>query len=95
MPTSSSWSRRCRTWLSLKLWGADIDDQGAKQIAALTHLTELTLENTEIHDDTLQALQSLTRLKVLALRRSSYLTDKALEYLQGLSQPAIAPPSVQ
>ena len=69
--------------VALTLWGAEIDDQGAKQLAALTHLTELTLENTDIHDDTLKSLQSLSKLKVLALRHSSYLTDQALGHLKG------------
>ena len=45
---------RCSDLVSLKLWGADIDDQGANRSRCCTHLTELTLENTEIHDDTLR-----------------------------------------
>ena len=51
MPTSSSWSSALPDLVALKLSGDDINDQGAKQVTAFTHLTALTLENTNIHDD--------------------------------------------
>ena len=81
MPTLRSWSRRCRTWSRLKLWCRN-RRPGSQVDRGRPHLTDLTLENTDIHDDTIKKLQSLSELKVLALRRSTYLTDKALEYLK-------------
>ena len=42
----------------------------------------MTLENTDIHDDTLKA-SSPAQTQGAGLRRSTYLTDKALEYLKG------------
>ena len=62
--------------------GANITDAGVKHLAKLAGLVDLTLKNTDIHDETIQELQKLPKLKTLNLRRSSSLTNKALGYLK-------------
>ena len=68
----------------LKVDGAEINDQALPHVAKLKDLTDLSLMNTDIHDDAVKELQALPKLKSLGLRRCSFLTDAALD----ISKPA-------
>src|SRR5262245_52659261 len=63
----------------LELWGADVNNKSIDAIKDLK-LTELVLENTEITDEGLATLAEIPTLRSVNLRRSSYLTDAALEH---------------
>ena len=50
--------------------GAEINDQALPHVAKLKDLTDLSLMNTDIHDDAVKELQALPKLKSLGLRRA-------------------------
>lgn len=65
--------------------GAALNDEQALQLAAFTHLTELSLENSAITDAGLDALVSqMPQLKILSLRRCNLLTDAGFAALAKL-----------
>jgi internalin A len=69
----------------LVLWGTSITDASLKELAGLTHLQILDLNNTQVTDAGLRQLASLTQLQVLFLN-DPHITGAGLQQLAGLTQ---------
>ena len=71
------------------IWGAGVTDEGMDEVAKLKQISHLTLFNTEITADGLAKLQPLAgNLRMLNLRRSTYLTDDGLAQLSAFEDLA-------
>ena len=70
---------------TLEAWGAEITDRGIEALASSPVLEQLVLENTDITDVGAKSLAKLGALRVLNLRRSSNLTDAALESVAAIT----------
>ncbi|NQT41024.1 MAG: hypothetical protein HQ581_26265, partial [Planctomycetes bacterium] len=68
----------------LLVWGAEISDAGIPQLTKFPNLVDLTVYNTEITDEGVALLAGIKTLKSLNLRRSTNVTDAALEHIATL-----------
>lgn len=72
--------------LLLDLSYQDLDHRGLANITRFMSLTELKLSNTLINDDDLKAIGKLSKLKRLDLADNKHVTDRGMEYIEGLKQ---------
>ena len=65
----------------LKVWGANVSDQGIAELVHLKSLVSLGLENTEVTDEGLKVVGTMLGLRSLNLRRCSNVTNDGLAHL--------------